>query len=124
MGGAYASVAETVGLKPKDVKGAVEEAGIIQDRRCVELKVEVEARDPRSKGCEPFHEGAMCVQGQACQQDCQGFADEEVQGDGELSSSLEHKRHARVVIGHGGRTRQAVRDLVFFSVPQTTCRKK
>merc|ERR1712125_96355 len=88
MGGAYASVAETVGLKPKDVKGAVEEAGIIQDRRCVEFKVEVEARDPRSKGCEPFHEGAMCVQGQACQQDCQGFADEEVQGDGELSSSF------------------------------------
>merc|ERR1711982_119613 len=92
--GAYSSVAESAGLKPKDVKaavegllsggGAVEEERIFQVRRCLEFEAQEEARNGCPQGCEPIHEGAMCVQSQACQQDGAGVAHEEVQGDGEL----------------------------------------
>merc|ERR1711924_96518 len=110
------------GLKPKDVKAAVEgllavaaaqlkKQGSFKVAGCVNLKLKNKPATP-AKGCQPFHEGAVRIQGKACQQDSKGFAHEKFQGDDQLSRSSESKLPAGVVIGPGGRTRQAAWDTV------------
>merc|ERR1711862_572972 len=64
--------------------GTVEEKRIFQARRRFEFEVEKETSNGSPQGCEPFHEGAVCVQSEACIEDSEGFAHEKVQGDGQL----------------------------------------
>ena len=52
--------------------GAVEEERVFQVRRCFELEVEEEGRDASSQGHQSIHQGAMCLQGEACVADCEG----------------------------------------------------
>merc|ERR1711941_257835 len=61
-----------------------EKERIFQDRRCIELEAEIEARDTRPKGSESIHQGALRIQCETCIQNCEGVADEKVQVDGEL----------------------------------------
>merc|ERR1712072_1272238 len=44
-----------------------------------------EASSGSSERCQPIHQRALCLQGQACLQDCEGLSNEEAQGDGQLS---------------------------------------
>ena len=41
-----------------------------------------------SQGGQSFHQGALRIQGQGCKEDCQGRANEEVQGNGEDCKSI------------------------------------
>merc|ERR1712107_83376 len=91
---AYGSVAETCGLKAKDVKAIidgidrrsrpVEEDWFLQAWWRVELEAQEETCPTCSQGCQPVHQGAMRVQGEASEQNCQGFPNEETQGDDQL----------------------------------------
>merc|ERR1712093_877105 len=66
---------------------AVEEKRHFQVGRRLEHEVEEEACPSCPQGCQPIHKRAMRLQGQASVQDCPMFANEEVQGDGQLSVS-------------------------------------
>merc|ERR1712146_617232 len=90
----YSAVAETTGLKAKDVKGVVEgivavaagelkKNGSFKLAGALNLKLKKKPATP-AKRSEPIHERAMRLQGQASVQDRQGLANEEVEGDGEL----------------------------------------
>merc|ERR1711935_753878 len=50
-----------------------------------ELEAQEEGRHSRSQRSQPFHQGALRVQGQACFQDYQSIPHEEVEGNGQLS---------------------------------------
>merc|ERR1711976_829566 len=88
---AYSAVAETTGLKAKDVKGVME--GIVavaadelkkwrfQTRRSAQPEAQEEACDASQEGSKPIHEGALRLQSQASVQDRQGVANEEAEGD-------------------------------------------
>merc|ERR1712019_145550 len=81
----------------------VEEEWRLQTRRCAEPEAQEEASDASQERGEPLHKGTMRLQSQACVEDRQGVANEEVQGDGELESHC----CEMVSLGRGGRTRQA-----------------
>merc|ERR1711982_144109 len=67
--------------------GTVEEERIFQARRRFEFEVEKETSNGSPQGCEPFHEGAVCVQSEACIENRESFAHEKVQGDGHAPRS-------------------------------------
>merc|ERR1712170_276422 len=80
--GAYASVAESTGLKAKDVKGVVEgllavaadqlkKNGSFKVAGVLNLKLKSKPAQPARKGVNPFHQGALCVQSQTSLQDRQ-----------------------------------------------------
>merc|ERR1711953_1193653 len=64
--------------------GSVEKERFFQVRGSPKPEAQKEARDSCPQGSEPLHEGALCVQSQACEQDGACLANEEVQGDGKL----------------------------------------
>merc|ERR1712107_511235 len=76
---AYGSVAETCGLKSKDVKAIVEGIVNVAAEQLkkngsfkfwgLEPQTQEEASPPCSQRCESFHQGAMRVQGKASKQD-------------------------------------------------------
>merc|ERR1719428_2678963 len=87
---ACSSVASSTGLKSKDVTAVVasymtvEEERVLQVRRCIELEIEEEGCDGSSQGHQPFHQGAMRLQGKACFQDSEGPRSQEIQGPCQL----------------------------------------
>merc|ERR1711982_271854 len=93
----YSSVAETVGLKPKQVKGVVEgimgvaseqlkKNGAFKFAGMLNMKLKKKpATSPQ--GRQPFHQGAVRLQGQARLQDRACVGDEEVEGSNQLSLS-------------------------------------
>merc|ERR1712217_463029 len=64
--------------------GSVEEERFFQTRGSPQPEAQKEARYSCPQGSEPLHEGALCVQSQAREQDGACLANEEVQGDGQL----------------------------------------
>merc|ERR1711879_656575 len=66
----------------------VEEVRLFQVGRQAELEVEEEGRNASTEGREPFHQGAMRFQGQACIEDCEGLRHEEAQGSHQLREAL------------------------------------
>ena len=52
-------------------------------------KIEEEASYCCPQVCQSIHQGALCVQIQTSQQDCQVLPNEEIQGDGELSGQAQ-----------------------------------
>merc|ERR1719436_1414046 len=86
----YQSVAETTGLKSKDVKAAVEairgveKEWILQARRDAQHEAEEEACHSCPQGCEPVHKRALCLQGEACLENSEGFRHGEAQGGHQL----------------------------------------
>ena len=92
----YKSVAETVGLKPKEVKGAVEAlmgvaSGRIKKVRFVQacwharVEVEEEACNARAQRREPIHQGTLRLQSKARVQDGPRSRNEEVKRCSELT---------------------------------------
>merc|ERR1712093_707588 len=88
-----------------------------QDLRCfpvrgstrrIEHEAQEETRSSSSQGCESLHERAVRLQSEASKQDGPGFADEEVQGDGQLSQA------GGSYHGRGGWSHQAQIELVYF----------
>merc|ERR1712224_923602 len=57
----------------------------LQACRHVELEVEEEAGHASEEGHQSIHQGALCLQSQACLQDCEGTRNEEVEGGFELN---------------------------------------
>merc|ERR1712146_586679 len=94
---AYSSVAEKNWLEvegsegcdggpDRACSGGAKEDRVLQARRRVEHEAEEEASDTCPQGRESVHEGTLRLQGQACVEDREGPADEEAQGDDQLSS--------------------------------------
>merc|ERR1711918_151781 len=81
-----------------------EEEWNFQDWWLLELEAQEEASSPCSQGHQPFHQGAMRVQGQASLQDCPCLAHEEVEGDDQLSRLRFHFWFSGMLIPVGGRT--------------------
>merc|ERR1712146_615106 len=81
----------------------VEEERLLQARGCAQSEAQEEASDASQERGEPIHKGTMCLQSQACVEDRQGIANEEVEGDGQLGSL-----YSEIVslTGRGGRTHQ------------------
>merc|ERR1711976_1036605 len=51
---------------------AAEEKRVLQVRRRIEPEIEEEGRNGSSQRYQSFHQGAMCLQGEACVPDCEG----------------------------------------------------
>merc|ERR1711879_742723 len=96
----YQSVAETTGLKTKEVKCTVEaimgvaaeelkKTGSFKFAGMLSMKLKKKPSTPARKGvrCEPFHQGALCVQGEARLKDCEGPC-HEAQGSHQLRAEL------------------------------------
>merc|ERR1711897_100077 len=66
---------------------SVEEKWFFQARWRVEPETQEETCPTCSQGCEPIHQGAVRVQGEASEQDCQGSPNEEAEGDDQLRCS-------------------------------------
>merc|ERR1711912_211419 len=79
----------------------VEEEWFLQTRRCAQSEAQEEASDASQERGEPIHKGTMCLQSQACVEDRQGIADEEVEGDDQLESLCSE---IVSLTGRGGRT--------------------
>merc|ERR1712146_782694 len=90
---AYSSVAETTGLKSKDVKGVMEglielaaeelkKTGSFKLGGVLNMKLKKKPATPARKGVNPFTK-EPCVF-KASLRDRQGLANEEAEGDGEL----------------------------------------
>merc|ERR1712087_822966 len=62
----------------------VEEEWILQARRDAQHEAEEEACHSCPQGCEPVHQGALCLQGEACLEDSEGFRHAEAQGGHQL----------------------------------------
>merc|ERR1712224_470358 len=60
----------------------------LQACRHVELEVEEEARNSSKEGHQPFHQGALRVQSQACLKDRAGTCHEEAEGGFELNFQM------------------------------------
>merc|ERR1712118_384150 len=85
--GVYQSVAETTGLKAKDVKGfgcsdercrgAGEEVRLLQACGHAEHEAEEQAGNEGAQGHQPLHQGAVRFQGEARLEDCEVLRDEE-----------------------------------------------
>merc|ERR1712225_221337 len=82
---AYRTVSETTGVKARDVKGAMEayvslvaaqvkKNGAFKLGGALNLKLKKKPARPARKG-EPFHEGAMYIQSEACVQGREGVCD-------------------------------------------------
>merc|ERR1712137_585308 len=93
-----ASVAETNGLKNKQVKGVVDalfsvacgeikKNGNFKLAGMLNLKLKKKAATP-AKGNQSIHQGALRVQGQASLKDCEGPCHEEVEGGIELNFQM------------------------------------
>merc|ERR1739843_58280 len=93
-----ASVAETNGLKNKQVKGVIEALFAVA---CAEIKKNgnfklagmlnlklKKAGQPSEEGRQSIHQGALRLQSQACLQDCEGTRNEEVEGGFELNFQM------------------------------------
>merc|ERR1711898_21933 len=89
--GVFQSVAETTGLKTKDVKGVVEtlmgvaveqvkKSGSFKLAGMLNMKLKNKPAT-KAKGHQPLHQGAVRFQGEACIEDCEMLRDEEAQGD-------------------------------------------
>ena len=83
------SVAETNGLKTKQAKGVVEalmavacdqikKNGNFKLAGLLNMKLKKKPASPANKSHQPFHQGALCFQGQAGLKDREGLCDEEV----------------------------------------------
>merc|ERR1712139_111638 len=90
--GAFQSVAETTGLKTKDVKGVVEalmgvaveqvkKSGSFKLAGMLNMKLKNKPATKAKKGHQPLHQGAVRFQGEACLEDGALPSDEEAQGD-------------------------------------------
>merc|ERR1712232_1254415 len=86
----------------------VEEEWRLQTRGCAQPEAQEEASDASQERGESLYKGTMRLQSQACLEDRQGVANEEVQGDGELESLC----CEILSLGRGGRTRQAYHESV------------
>merc|ERR1712146_552570 len=64
----------------------IEEEWFLQTRGCAQTEAQEEASDASQERGEPIHKGTMRLQSQACVEDRQGIANEEVEGDGQLGS--------------------------------------
>merc|ERR1712151_271440 len=64
--------------------GAVDEERVLQVRRCIEVEIEEEGCDGSSQGHQPFHQGAVRLQGKACFQDSESPRAQEIQGPCQL----------------------------------------
>merc|ERR1719284_670907 len=62
-------------------RGAGEEVWVLQARRHAEHEAEEQAGNQGTPGHQPFHQGAMRFQGEACLEDGEVLRDEEAQGD-------------------------------------------
>merc|ERR1712216_543778 len=89
--GVFQSVAETTGLKTKDVKGVVDafmgvaveqvkKSGSFKLGGMLNMKQE-QAGNEGTQGHQPIHQGAMRFQGKACLEDGEVLRYEEAQGD-------------------------------------------
>merc|ERR1719284_1258441 len=87
---AYQSVAESTGLKAKDVKGTVEalisvaadelkKNGSFKIAGALNLKLKKKPATPCAQGCQPIHERTLRLQSQAGIQDREGTPDEKAQ---------------------------------------------
>merc|ERR1711870_148789 len=120
---AYSAVAETTGLKAKDVKGIMEgivavaadqlkKSGSFKIAGALNLKLKKKASDASQEGCEPIHKRTMRFQSQASFEDRQGIAYEEAEGDDQLEAVRVYEdEHQHVFedleslnVGRGGRT--------------------
>merc|ERR1711971_532697 len=80
----------------------------VQGRRHAQFEVEGEACTPGTQGCEPFHQGALCVQSEASLEDREGLRHEEVEGCNQLRWFRWLSRHNELSrTGRGVRSYQA-----------------
>merc|ERR1711918_192543 len=93
-----ASVAETNGLKNKQVKGVVDalfgvacaeikKNGNFKLAGMLNLKLK-KACHPCKERHQPIHQGTMCLQSQACIEDGEGTCHEEIEGGFELNNAV------------------------------------
>merc|ERR1712048_274895 len=98
--GILKSVAETTGLKTKDVKGALvammdvaakelKKTGSFKFAGRLNLKLKKKGCNSSSQGCESFHERALRLQGQACIENCESLCNDEAQGGNQLNAAAE-----------------------------------
>merc|ERR1739849_47202 len=92
---------------------AAEKERFFQACWCIEHEAQEETRSSSSQGCEPLHERAMRLQSEASKQDGPCFADEEVQGDGQLRQAGDSSCSAAVMAAVGGPTRPRL-ELVYL----------
>ena len=94
--GAFAAVAESAELTPKQVKTIITsyiELAAAELKKNAALKLasvhEIEeASQAGPQGHQSFHKGAMCFQCQASEQDCEVFPNKEIEGSNQLRSSV------------------------------------
>merc|ERR1712178_128553 len=86
----------------------------------VESEVEGETGIKGPQRCEPFHGGALCIQGKAGIEDREGISDEEVEGGDQLSKWIRCWSCVHIEVAVGGLTETPGR-LYFFALapPQT-----
>merc|ERR1712107_88970 len=96
--------------------GGAEEERLVQAGWCFEHEAEEEARAACAQGREPVHEGALCLQGEASFEDGEGAANEEAEGDDQLSSGADCIALRRAVATRcvGGWSHQAGGALYFL----------
>ena len=115
---AYSAVADSTGLKAKDVKGVMEgivavaagelkKNGAFKLAGALNLKLKKKPATPARKG-QSIHEGTMPVQSQASVEDHQGIADEKAEGDDKLIWTI-FNEVVSPISDRGGRTRQVCR---------------
>merc|ERR1712139_700071 len=81
----------------------IEEEWCLQDWWLLELEAQEKASSPSSQGSQSFHQGAMCVQGQASFQNSPRLGHEEVEGDDQLNDRRSISVSCKL-IPVGGRT--------------------
>merc|ERR1711879_724730 len=64
--------------------GRIEKERSFQNRRSAQPEAQEEASDASQERRKPIHQGTMRFQSQACVEDRQGIANEEVEGDDQL----------------------------------------
>merc|ERR1712107_553373 len=84
----------------------VEEEWFLQTRGCAQPEAQEKTSDASQERGEPIHKGTMRLQSQASVEDCQGIANEEIQGDGQLEAFCSEV--ASLTSGCGGRTHQVL----------------
>merc|ERR1712185_813751 len=82
----------------------VEEEWLLQTRGCAQSEAQEEASDASQERGEPIHKGTMCLQSQACVEDREGIANEEIEGDGQLESLCSESSEIVSLTGRDGRT--------------------
>merc|ERR1711924_221350 len=98
----YKSVADEKSLKTKDVKAIVaaymgiastevKKQGSFKVAGMLKMKLKVKG-DESAKRHQSLHQGALCLQGQACLEDCEVLRHEEAQGCAELRGCMHKNR--------------------------------